>query len=95
LLLDSVGTLLISTIILIGSENNMNAVLCNGRVEVVDIFHDRCIANFIVHLDKSVQGEQKELIGRKYVHYALDYLIHEGIIKKSMWKTHFTTITES
>lgn len=75
-----------------GINNMKNVILCGGRVEIVEIIHDKCIAKFIVHLDRGVLKNNMEEVGRKYVHFALTYLINEGIINKSIWKTYFTTI---
>ena len=72
-----------------------NLILCGGRVEVVEIIHDKCFIKCIVNLDKNVPKENREEEGQKYILYALDYLGNEGIIKKTNWKCNFTTITIS
>jgi hypothetical protein len=75
----------------------INATLCNGRVELVDIFHDKHIANFIVHLHKDVPKEILKQVGDEHISFTMSYLINEGFInasKPSVWKTNYTIITQ-
>lgn len=72
----------------------MNLIICNGKVEVVSIYHTTSTVHLVIHL-ASLQSSVGSYV-QDLAETAKDYLVKEGFIRTdpSQWKLKVGTMIQ-